>query len=127
MSRPQPKRALPRPILVVDDSACIREALRDLLNHEGYEVAEAGNGQEALDRLFRAPTPCLVILDLVMPVMTGSEFLLAGRGYAARMGIPILLLSAVRGQSWASRHVDRALRKPIDAEMLLSTVAELCH
>jgi len=127
MTRPQAKTSLPRPILVVDDSVCIREALRDLLVHEGYDVAEAQNGQEALDRLFRRPTPCLVILDLVMPVMTGSEFLLAGRRYAAKRGIPILLLSAMRGQSWAARHVDRALKKPIDAELLLSTVAELCH
>ena len=119
--------ALPRPILVVDDNACIREALRDLLIHEGYEVAEAENGQQALDRLMRVPTPCLVILDLVMPVMTGSEFLLAGRAFTAKRGIPILLLSAVRGQSWATRHVDRTLRKPIDADLLLSTIAELCQ
>src|SRR4051812_25335110 len=83
------------PILVVEDSPSVREALCDLLTLEGYDVAEAKNGRDALDRLYQWPRPRLVILDLVMPVMSGGEFLEAGRNYAAENGIPILLFSAV--------------------------------
>jgi CheY-like chemotaxis protein len=126
---PPPAASAPaaRPILVAEDNVSVREALRDVLLLEGYDVAEAENGRVALQRLFTPPAPCLVILDLLMPVMTGSEFLWAGRSFARRMGIPILLLSAVTGQSWASRQADRALAKPIDVDVLLSTIAELCH
>src|SRR4051794_20809073 len=101
-----------RPILVVDDSVSIREALRELLEVEGYSVAEAENGREALERLRTQPTPSLVILDLIMPVMTGTEFIWAARLHAASPRVPIVVLSAVTGISWAARHADCALPKP---------------
>src|SRR5437762_2864402 len=70
-------------VLVVDDDEEHRSGLRDFLEVCGYEVAEAGNGKEALDYLFDSPTdqPPLVLLDLSMPVMSGGEFLTILRKY----------------------------------------------
>src|SRR3954447_20902772 len=89
-----------RPILVVEDNAIIREALRDILTLEGYDVAEAENGKVALRRLESEPPPALIILDLVMPVMSGSEFLWEARERARDQRVPrvpIVVVSAVRG------------------------------
>jgi DNA-binding response OmpR family regulator len=116
-----------RPILVVDDDASIREALRDILTLQGYGVAEAENGRVALHRLMRPPTPSLIILDLIMPEMSGSEFLLAARKHVQKERVPILLVSAVNGPCWAARYADRRFGKPFDVDQLLGTVAELCR
>jgi CheY-like chemotaxis protein len=116
-----------RSILVVEDNASIREALRDILTMEGYGVAEAENGRVALHHLFREPAPSLIILDLVMPEMSGSEFLWAARRHVKQRRVPIVLLSALRGPCWAERFVDRTFGKPFDVDLLLGTVAELCH
>jgi CheY-like chemotaxis protein len=62
-------------ILVVEDDADIRDALKDLLSSEGYSVATAVNGADALDALGTLPEPCVIVLDLMMPVMDGVEFL----------------------------------------------------
>src|SRR4051794_5000198 len=68
---------MPRTILVVDDDVDLREAISETLTDEGYQVLTASNGREALD-LLRPPaslTPGLILLDLMMPVMSGFEFL----------------------------------------------------
>src|SRR5436190_120829 len=103
-----------RPILVVEDNAIIREALRDILTLEGYDVAEAENGRVALRHLESEPPPALIILDLVMPVMSGSEFLWEARERMRDRRVPIVVVSAVRGPCWASRFADRTFSKPFD-------------
>ena len=62
-------------VLVVDDDEDIRFVLTDLLDSEGYKPVEAENGQRALEALEHMPLPCVVLLDLMMPVMDGHEFL----------------------------------------------------
>lgn len=62
-------------LLVVDDNREIRNALRDLFTLEGFDVEEACNGREALDRLDAGAHPTLIVLDLMMPLMDGWEFL----------------------------------------------------
>jgi CheY-like chemotaxis protein len=67
----------PPPVLVVDDDQGIREALRDLLEDEGYTVFEAGNGNQALVFLAAHDEPCIVLLDRLMPMMDGVATLRA--------------------------------------------------
>jgi CheY-like chemotaxis protein len=61
-------------VLVIDDSADTRASLELLLPMFGYDVATAGNGLEALDYLHSHKPPCLILLDLRMPVMGGVQF-----------------------------------------------------
>src|SRR5688572_15412008 len=83
------------PVLVVDDEDEGRELLRDALEDAGYVVVEASNGKEALTLLTTAgsPEPCLIVLDLNMPVMTGWELLAIVKGYYRLSRIPILVIS----------------------------------
>ncbi len=62
-------------LMVVEDNREIRDSLRDLFTLEGFEVEEACNGREALDRLDAGAHPSMIILDLMMPLMDGWEFL----------------------------------------------------
>ena len=62
---------MPREILVVDDDRDIRETLAEILLHEGYHVEMAENGARAVELIKRGPAPALVLLDLMMPVMSG--------------------------------------------------------
>lgn len=62
-------------LMVVEDNRDIRRALRDLFTLEGFEVDEAANGREALDHLDAGAHPSLIVLDLMMPLMDGWEFL----------------------------------------------------
>src|SRR5260370_35631662 len=64
-----------RPILIVEDDLDIRDALQEILEDEGYLPYAAANGAEALEVLDRVPKPGLVLLDLMMPVMDGYQFL----------------------------------------------------
>jgi signal transduction histidine kinase/CheY-like chemotaxis protein len=82
-----------RSILVVDDDAGLREILRRNLQEDGWRVLEAENGAEALDRLGQE-RPAAVILDLIMPVMDGFEFILRYSQVAEWLSIPVLVLTA---------------------------------
>src|SRR5689334_8429349 len=62
-------------ILVVEDDQDIREALMSVLEDEGYTVLGAANGLDGLEVLARISRPCMILLDLMMPVMSGAEFL----------------------------------------------------
>lgn len=78
-------------VMVVDDDPYIRELVAKLLKNELFEVVEAQNGQEALDRLAKSKVD-LVILDLMMPLMDGYEFCNIARKYYSNL--PILMLTA---------------------------------
>ncbi|MGI3777887.1 MAG: hybrid sensor histidine kinase/response regulator, partial [Janthinobacterium lividum] len=80
-------------VLVVDDDPDARERLRHLLTRNGWSVAEAANGQEALDHVRRA-RPRLILLDLTMPVMDGFTFLHDLRELEGCAHIPVVVLSA---------------------------------
>jgi CheY-like chemotaxis protein len=111
-------------ILLVEDDADLRESLCKAMEEAGYEVDGVRNGQEALEYLRREQPPCVVLLDLMMPVMTGWEFRDAQRGDPALSEIPVVILTADgRAQSKAdSLGVKRFLRKPVQLEELLGTV-----
>ena len=78
----------PNRILLVEDDHALRETLSDVLSEEGYQVACASNGLEALDRLSRDSLPHLILLDLVMPVMDGWAFRDAQRNRPELAGMP---------------------------------------
>src|SRR4051812_20813559 len=61
-------------VLIVDDDEDVREAVRDLVGMKGYRVEEARDGEQALALLERTEVPCIILLDLVMPVMDGWQF-----------------------------------------------------
>jgi signal transduction histidine kinase/DNA-binding response OmpR family regulator len=82
-----------RNVLIVDDTPEVREVQRRLFEQEGWQVTEAGNGAEALDRL-ETGAPSLILLDLMMPVMDGFEFILQARKDPAWRSIPIVVVTA---------------------------------
>src|SRR5436190_21383655 len=83
-------------ILVVDDDEDVRDAVREALEAQRYEVAVAANGQQALDMLRSGPRPSLIFLDLMMPVMSGEGFVEKQRQDPALAQIPVVILSADR-------------------------------
>src|SRR5579864_3307066 len=104
-------------ILVVEDDLDIREGIQEILEDEGYEVFTAGNGQEALDLLRTIPTPGLILLDLMMPVMDGHQFLELFREQAAYALVPVVVVSA--GITVEPR-IAGFIKKPFDTAALLS-------
>ena len=126
MTQPSAGRAR---ILVVDDDNAIRETLRAILEDEGYRVAVAGNGREALDVLAAVGPPSICIIDLVMPVMNGWELCAALARQPALARVPVLLVSA-------NSHVDappagletvHVMQKPISFDRLLEYVELYCR
>lgn len=116
-------------ILLVEDDPDIRGALAELLEAEGYEVLAAANGRRALELLERTRgQACLVLLDLVMPVMSGTEFLAVKERAAAIAPIPVVLVSASTegAEHTAREHGVPLVRKPIRIDLLLSLVEEYC-
>jgi CheY-like chemotaxis protein len=116
-------------ILIVDDDSSIREMLRLFLELKGYTVSSAINGQDALDHLGRsAELPQLILLDLMMPVMSGAEFRAAQRQTPTLTGIPVALISADANlrDSAPVLNANAYLPKPIDFDLLLTTVERFC-
>ena len=113
-------------ILVVDDSEDIRELLGVVLRDAGYRVCEAENGREALDLLeaMQCP-PCLLLLDLMMPVMSGPELLEELRERDRLTSLPVVVISA-GGQPAHAPEAKQFMRKPIDPSTLLAVVRSLC-
>lgn len=113
-------------ILLVEDDDDIRELVSTILRRDGFDVYEAENGLEALNALdTMSPQPCLLLLDLMMPVMTGPELLniLSQRNQLA--ALPVVVLSA-GGQRAHVPAANKFLRKPADPKHLLAMVHELC-
>jgi len=81
-------------VLVVDDSEFFREIYQTALTQGGFEVEIAENGQDAMDKMLASP-PHLVFLDLVMPVMTGEEVLLAKQKHEELKNIPVVMLTSI--------------------------------
>ena len=84
-------------ILIVEDDADIRIALEEIIEDHGFQAVGVRHGQEALDYLAgAAELPCLIVLDLMMPVMDGASFRDAQLRDARIASIPVVLLSAYR-------------------------------
>ena len=111
-------------VLVVDDDPAIRELLVDLLRAEGYRVIEAVNGAEAIDAA-RGFLPAVVLIDLMMPVMSGAEATHILKSDPETAAIPVLAMSAGRNLSAVVLDIpaDGFVPKPFDLTELVSVVA----
>ena len=115
-------------ILVVDDDHEIRESLCRVLQDEGYLAVGVSNGHEALSYLRVDPRPSAVVLDLVMPVMSGWEFLRVRQADERLASIPVVVFSAVAGQNVLSLEgVATLLEKPSSLRNLLQAVNDHCE
>ena len=115
----------PRIVLIEDDED-IRDSLTDLLQSEGYTVEAFPNGKEALDSLVSGEPrePCVILLDLMMPVMDGFQFLKARRKYGdAITQVPTYVVSAVANKEiLQGQDVSGYLNKPLDIDNLLQII-----
>ena len=114
-----------RLVLVVDDDPDILQTLALCLSTEGYRVQMAANGKEALEAL-AAERPAVILLDLMMPVMDGWQFV-AEMDKRGQRAAPLLILSADRAvQGHAAKlRADAFLAKPFDLDELLVKVSQL--
>ncbi len=113
-----------RPILLVDDDAGIREALAEVLAFEGFAVHVAQNGREALEWLHENSGPCIVLLDLMMPVMDGRTFLSIRSTDPYLSKIPVLVISADAGcrELTKAHAVSGVFPKPLALDRLIAAI-----
>lgn len=115
----------PLTVIVVDDQALFRRSIQDRLRSDGYDVMSAENGIEALELLQVAPGPCVVLLDLMMPVMNGVEFLLALDKRGETGDVRVMLVSGhgvVDRVALDSKRVVARLQKPLEMNELRSAL-----
>lgn len=115
-------------IFIIEDDQPIRTMLQVCLESEGYEVESFENGKTALDALHNHAEPCLILLDLMMPVMNGKEFMLEFLKLPATIvPIPVYLCSAsvVQGESEKMGYAG-FVKKPVDLDLLLEIVKKYC-
>lgn len=116
-------------ILVVDDESEIREMLVETLTREGYQVTCAAHGAEALEHLRRSARPGLILLDLMMPVMDGWEFLKQKKLDPLLASIPVVVMSGIAESVRASLTgaAVNCLSKPVDRQTLCGMARLHCR
>jgi CheY-like chemotaxis protein len=110
-------------VLVVEDEDDMREALREVIEMAGCKALLAANGADAL-KLLEARRPCLIILDLFMPVMTGFEMLEAMRRQPALAALPVVISTSAPGRAPPGVPV---LPKPIDINHVWEWMHKTCR
>lgn len=118
-SRPVPT------VLVVEDDVEQAMSLAAVIEDLGYRVICAANGQEALSRL-RECSPCLVLVDLFMPVMGGIEFLHRLREEPDLIGIPKVIMTSANDQMVGVKEDASVLFKPLDLDEVVQVVRRHC-
>lgn len=120
--------AFKQKVLLVDDEAESREGLAHALRAKGYEVVEVGTGTEALGRA-RSEWPGLIVLDVVLPDILGTEVFEKLRADPITKAIPVLLLTAKPGVSEklpaSFTHSDRMFEKPGRVDDLLRLIHDM--
>jgi CheY-like chemotaxis protein len=105
-------------VLVVDDDAEIRELLRVALEAEGYHVACAADGRAALNHVRSHADTCIILLDLMLPVMNAADFRSAQLQDRSLAWIPVILMSGAPDAERIARELGarRLIRKPLDLD-----------
>jgi CheY-like chemotaxis protein len=116
------------PILIVEDERDVREMLAASLELFGHAVITATDGAQAFN-MARAHHPCLILLDLMMPVMSGQEFRQAQLANDDIRGIPVVVMSAHHEARKIARQMNAAgcIPKPVDFDALEKLVAQRCR
>ncbi len=112
--------------LVIDDDLDIRETLREIIEAEGFPVKCASDGEEALALLAKGFRPGLIVLDLMMPVMSGWDFLMRLREMNGLVDVPVVVISA-SGLRKLPNGATVLIRKPLELDAVLSLVNEYCR
>jgi CheY-like chemotaxis protein len=124
-----PPSDCPSVVLVVEDDRDVRDAIVEVLEDSNYVTRAAGNGLEALEQLrSRDVRPCVILLDMMMPLMDGWQFRAVQQADPALSSIPVVVLSAHTSAREASElmHAAGFLRKPVQLGTLLAMVERFC-
>ena len=116
-------------VLLVDDDSDVRETMSFVLESAGYCVCTAANGLEALEHLRAEEVPCLILLDLMMPVMNGWQFRAEQRRDPKVATIPLIVVTGAGQAAQKAESLGAAgvLEKPVELAALLSTVQRYCE
>jgi CheY-like chemotaxis protein len=119
---PHPKR-----VLIVEDNEVTRDVMSLILESDGYQVSTAANGRSALERLRGGERPCVILLDLMMPVMDGWQFREEQRRDGTLADIPVVVCTAA-GETAQNSALGAAelLSKPVETDDLLAAVRRQC-
>lgn len=112
-------------ILVIEDDQFIRELMREILESEGYNVATALNGQDALDQLKKTQElPFLIMLDLMMPIKDGFTFRKEQQSDPRLRNIPVIVLSADRQMTTRQNELQATdyIKKPASIDDIVNAV-----
>jgi DNA-binding response OmpR family regulator len=117
---------MPKKILIVEDEEAVRELEKFILEQRGYEVMEARDGLEGLTKAeFRRPD--LILLDLMMPDVSGGRMFDEMRGHPITAGIPIVVVTGKHDAHQiydAEIGVENVIMKPFDAEALVDRIKQ---
>ncbi|TMA82071.1 MAG: response regulator [Deltaproteobacteria bacterium] len=117
---------MPEPVLVVEDDPDVREVMIAVVENEGHTAVPAENGAEALQLLRNGLNPCVILLDLMMPVKNGWEFRAEQNADPHLAAIPTIIVSAAGKEAMRDLHPDGTVPKPIDLDKLTKLLKTHC-
>jgi CheY-like chemotaxis protein len=110
-------------ILVIEDDMSIRQSMQEALESEGYDVLTAENGKVGLEVLKQNPATNLILLDMMMPIMNGREFLTHVKSDVQLSSVPVIVISAIADDK-NTIGAEAFMRKPTDLDKLFKLVAK---
>jgi CheY-like chemotaxis protein len=113
-------------LLVVDDDPEFRDAISEILERDGYRVVRVENGREALEYLRGGDHPCVILLDMMMPVMNGWQFRREQQKDPSIQFIPVVMITASDERQVDLIPNNQVLTKPIRVNELLEFVHRFC-
>jgi CheY-like chemotaxis protein len=128
MARARQVTGRPKVVLVVENDRATRQVIATLLRQEGHAVEEAPDGREALERLRAGLRPDGIVLDLLLPQVSGHRFRAEQLGDPALRAIPVIVLSGEPGAAREAAEMGAAvcLGKPLDFDALLEALWRHC-
>lgn len=121
---------VPKPcrILLVEDDFALRATLAEVLTEEGYQATCAANGTEALSRLAREPLPAAILLDIILPRLSGIGFRVKQMQSPHLSAIPTIALTGIEDITEIETLGFHAVfKKPFDTDALLHTLSDICR